>query len=74
MDAYMLNGITEDEDEDEDEYEYDGDDTDSSVSSSCDDTDSSVSGGCDDGASMRLVFDWTDDDLDDEYFYNYDND
>lgn len=27
-----------------------------------------------DDASMRLVFDWTDDDLDDEYFYNYDND
>ena len=23
---------------------------------------------------LRLIFDWTDDDLDDEYLYNYDND
>ena len=25
-------------------------------------------------SNRRLIFDWTDDDLDDEYFYNYDND
>ena len=35
----------------------------------------SVSSGCGDaGSNRRLIFDWTDDDLDDEYFYNYDND
>ena len=37
--------------------------------------DYSVSSGC--GAAdsnRRLIFDWTDDDLDDEYFYNYGND
>ena len=28
----------------------------------------------DEDPSMRLIFDWTDDDLYDEYFYNYDND
>ena len=39
------------------------------------DADSSVSSGCDDtDYNRRLIFDWTDDDLDDEYFYNYDND
>ena len=39
------------------------------------DDDYSVSSGCGDASSnRRLIFDWTDDDLDDEYFYNYDND
>ena len=37
--------------------------------------DYSVSSGCGDASSnRRLIFDWTDNDLDDEYFYNYDND
>lgn len=49
-----------DEDEDEDGY-GDGDGDEEGENGS-------------DAYSMRLVFDWTGDDLDDEYFYNYDND
>ena len=54
----MLNEIMESGNEDKDGY------ADYSVSSGCGDADS----------NRRLIFDWTDDDLDDEYFYNYDND